>query len=710
MDPTQLSLPGAPEAQDAAPAPAVDVAGYDPAKEVADTHKKFGEWARARRPFEGAWFVSAAFLRGQQKVEYNDALGRLITPALPASRISLSINRILPKVKARLAKFFKNRPRPVVIPASAEHEDVLNARATEQFLTYQWYRTHMEEKYRDARLWATVASKGFLTVRWDEGALGKTRTMSPEGQPVDDVVPIGDIEIEVASPFEIYPADNAIASIGKQPEWMRAKLRQKDEVQQRYPALQKLDRDDDAREAGTSSQRTLDRISTLNKRQNDVTGGNAAAERAGQVLVLEHFIAPCGKYPKGRYKVIVGQEVAKIVDELPFGMADHPDNPYPIVEISDSVTAGQFWNTTLVEQLIDLQREYNFVRGMISENLRLTARPKMVFCKQHNLADGAYTTAPGEILEITWIPGLPMPFPLTPPNIAADAWQLLALINREFDDLTLIYPSSVGKTGDASSGYQTNLLQEAADSVHAPDIRNDELAIQDLSWKIRRLAKLTYTAPRLIAVLGANSAPSVQAFSQNQIDEFAEVRIQAGSMLPDLKSARIQMITTMFKDGLFGNGQEPAVRRKVLNLIEMGGIETVQEDERADSDEAHNEELQMSEGVTVPPATFYQEHPDHLFVHQNELKSSHFKTLKSDVQRMKIAHTITHYDWLNPAMAWGLRQQYGFVGPNDLPVATPPQPPAPPMPVGPDGTPLAASSGPAQPQATPPASPAAPGA
>ena len=42
------------------------------------------------------------------------------------------------------------------------------------------------------------------------------------------------------------------------------------------------------------------------------------------------------------------------------------------------------------------------------------------------------------------------------------------------------------------------------------------------------------------------------------------------------------------------------------------------------------------------------------------------------VQKALVAHTITHFDWVNPALAMGLRQQYQLM---DLPSATPPPPP-----------------------------------
>lgn len=702
-----MDTPFPPELPTATPDPMAlhEAPEIDPKKEVEDTRKKFGRWAQQRKPFESAWFLNAAMLRGQQRVEYSDTLGRLVSQVVPASRIQISINRIRPKIVARLSKFFKNRPRPMVIPASADQQDILNARATEAFLTYQWYKQRLEEKYRDARMWASVAAKGFLWIRWDASAAAKVKVQSdPLQEPKEEVVPqMGDISIEVGSPFEIYPADNTLAHLGQQPEFIRARNRKKADLQAHFPSLKLEDLQEDTAGAASSTQKTLERLSTLNKKQDDRgLGGMPGVEsRKDEVLVLEHFVAPCAKYPQGLYRVVVGEQLAHRGD-LPHDFWQHPDNPYPVVEFADAQNPGQFWNTTYVEQMIDLQREYNLVRSMISENLRMMARPKIVVYTQHQLAEGAWTNAAGEIVELNYIPGLPPPQVVQPANIASDAWQLLSMIQREFDDLTLLPPAAMGATGSATSGYQTNLLQEAVEGAHAPDIRQDEFAIQELAWKMRKLAKLLYSAPRLLAVLGDNMSTEVMAFGQNQIDEFAEVRIQAGSMLPDLKTSRIQMITTMFKDGLFGPAQDPVVRKRVLNLLELGGIESVQALDRADKDEALWEEQQLSQGGAAAPAQMYQNHADHLEIHEAEMKSARFKTLPPEVQMQKRAHWITHLDFMNPPVAQGLRMQYNLQG---LPVATPPMPPPPP-PVGPDGQPLGAPpEGPPQGQAPPPGQP-----
>lgn len=639
---------------------------------AAEVTRDYTAWRERRRPFEGGWFVNGAMLRGQQYAQYDDVQGQVSTPVVPSYRIRLVINRIRPKVKARLAKFFKARPKPVVIAASAERKSILNARATEKVLTYQWYRCHLEEKYKDARLWATIGAKGFWWFRFNGDTPAQVRTTDPTtGRTQDVSAPVGDIEIEVGSPFEVLVADETIPRIGAQPKIIRVRMQAIKDVKRRYPEL-----DVEKLQTGDRLAYFKDRLALLNRREGGAMTGTPTPTNADQVLVIEHFIAPCAEYAKGRYVVMIADTVVKAVPELPFELYDHPDNPYPCVEFADSLTPGQFWGTTLVEQLIDLQREYNFIRSLVSENLRMVGRPKIVVFRQHQLAEGAWTNQAGEIVELNWLPNLPPPMIIQAQNIAGDAWNLLALISREFDDLSQVYPAAEGRTSGTNSGFQVNLLQEATDSVHAPDIREDELAIQEAAWKIRRLMKLGYTEQRLVTILGENASPEIFEFSQDSIDEFAEVRIQAGSMLPDLKAARSQVVMQMYQAGMFGDPTDPVVRRRALDAVDMGGLDVMQQYERLDLDEAENENMTLARGGEIKPAQAFQTHPIHISVHQAEFKTPEFGALDPLVQQAKFAHWITHYDWVNPPLAMALRQQYDVPM---LPLATPPPPPEPPM-------------------------------
>jgi len=93
---------------------------YQPSPEdeavLADVQRKYQRWREDRRPYEAAWFVNAAFYRGQQYVEYNANLARLTVPKAPPHRVRLKINKLQAKIRARISKFLKNRPKPIIVP------------------------------------------------------------------------------------------------------------------------------------------------------------------------------------------------------------------------------------------------------------------------------------------------------------------------------------------------------------------------------------------------------------------------------------------------------------------------------------------------------------------------------------------------------------------------------------------------------------------
>lgn len=700
---------------------------YSPSPEesklIAEINEKASRWRKERQPHEQQWFVNAAFFRGQQYVQWSDKDQRLTVPPAPSHRVRLIVNRIFPKVRARMAKFLKSRATPHVVPAQEDQQAKMNARATEKGLHYQWRRLQLEAKYKDTLLWTKDSAKACWWYYWDANALARVSTKNPlTGRMESTESPIGDVGVEVGSAFELLVADPGIARIGDQPAIMRIKLRDLEEVKARYPqyaAYLKADAGD------TEMFRFERQIASLNNVGYGGTGlselrSNNTRKGSGQptlVMVKEFFERPCGNYPDGRYAVVVGDVMVRgmledgTYEPLPYGFADL-HNPYPCTVFSDVEVAGQFWGPTVTEQLIGLQREYNLTRSKIAEQLRLMAFPKLLAAKQHQIPDGAWTSEAGEFVEYVAIPGIPPPTPWNPPNIANDAWRSLDLIQKEFDDITQVYPAAEGDAGNATSGFQTNLLQEATDSVHAPDVRAHELALEEAAIKIRRLMKLGYDVPRLITTIGQNYTPEIMEFSADNIDEAALIIVETGSQLPDLKGAKIQAILELFNAGILGDVNDPDVKRRALSMLEMGELDSAYDFARRDEDLARIENHNLESMGQIAPPEFFQNHNIHYQVHTDELKNA--KTLGWPEQQrlMLIAHVIYHVDFMNPASALALSQQYGMPPPPHalqlleqqqmmqqaaaMGIMPPPgAPQGPPTQGGPSGPPSPQSAGPA---------------
>ncbi len=684
-------------------------------KRISEIDALYDRLSLDRRVYEQQWFINAAFLRGRQYATWSLTENRLVVPPAPSHRVRLPVNRLLSKQRARLAKFLKERPTPIVIPATSDIEDVIDARATTKAIAYIWRKEQLELKYRDALLWASICGHGYWWLYWDPTREARLKVTDPaSGVSRLESLPLGDVCVEVGSPFEVLVSDPGEPSLGRQAEIIRLKVRHIDDVRGRYPEAGQFVNPDMVAETALQFERQIATLTTAG------TAGfgaidqapRTAEEKPSHVLVKEHFVRPSATYPHGRYTVVANGVLLKTQDELPYGFSQHPTNPFPVVDFVDLPQPGQYWNTTLVEQLIPLQREYNLIRSKISENLRMMVHPKLLAAKQHQIAPGAWTSDSGEMIEYVAIPNIPPPQPWHPPNIAPDAWQALSLLREEFEDISHIYPEAEGRVGSSKSGFQTNLLQEASETIHAPDQLAHRYAMEDAAFKLRQMMKNGYDQPRFLTILGKSAAPEAMEFGRDDIDEYADIVVQTGSILPDLKGARIQSVIELWKSGILGGAQDPEARRQAATMLEMGSIERVFDFAHQDEERARVEGNNFGEMKEVADPLFCDNHEIHYRFHTNQLKSGETDSWSPQALQGLLRHLVLHVRYINPQKAFEIAQEFGLTDvmqelllrgqqaaavqalqqgavPPPGPPGPPPGPPAPPAAPVPAGPPMA---------------------
>jgi hypothetical protein len=648
---------------------------------VAEVNSKYTKWRNDRRPYESTWFVNAALLRGLPSARWNPIANSLDGgDRAPTHRSRDNVNIILPKAKAKLSKFLKNRAIPVVDPASTDHEDILNAKATTKVLEYTWQRLTIEEKQEEALLNCLVTGKSFWWVFWNQNAIAQVREEQLIGKPLVHDVPLGDVDIEVGSAFEMLVADPGIMRLKNQPEVMRIKSRPVKDVEKMF----KLSPGSIAPEISeTELFQYQKQIASLGAKASVGYGHTHSSRGDGQpthVVVKELFTAPCAAYPKGRYVVVAGNKHLNkpqaITDpesgepleeapeagyaELPYGFADTP-SPYPAIEFCDQLSPGQFWPTTMVEQMVAVQRQYSRLRNKLDEHVKLQAHPWIFVPKQAGIHQDAFSSEAGQKIPFNFQPGMPFPrdWVVKPDNISGDVYKMMDIIRNELDVITNIYPASMG-AGGATSGFDTNLLQEAADSVHSPDIRRNELSLQEAAFKIRRLIKLGYDIPRLITIVGRDKSPEVFEFSAEQIDEHANIRIDTGSALPDMKAARLDAIMKLDERQVFGPPGDPKRNRTLLRMLDLGSMQEAVDLLGAAEDHARLENLSFTKGEPVEDPMPWEDHDTEYEIHTNLLQSPEIKSWPPEQRATLVRHVILHVKWKNPQSALQLALVFGM--------------------------------------------------
>lgn len=626
---------------------------------VTEVRNNFQKWRADRRPHEGQWFFNAALIRGFSRTRWNPVLNVLERKA-PSHRSNEPVNIILPKVRAKIAKLLKDRAYPVVTAASTEHEDILNAKGTEKVLSYQWLRCSVEEKYEESLFATMQTGKSFLAVRWNTTAIAQIKT--PGGflqKPSVEDVPLGDVEVELVSAFEILVADAGISRLRDQEKFQRVKVRPVGDVEQMFGLKPGTITGDTKESELFQYQRQIAMLGAKGGVGNTRTSDNPD-EPNTHVAVIEQFSKPCSKYPKGQYVVVAGDQLLHESEELPYDLAT-ATNPYPFVEFFDIFTAGQFWPTTMVEQLAAGQTRFTRYNNQVDEHLKLQTNPRQFIPKQAGIPEGALNSESGNRIPFNWQPNMPPPdqWVQRPPAINGDVWRAMDGVLAQNDMISNLFPAALGGEG-ATSGFDTNLLQEAADSVFAPDIRRNELALRDLAYLIRRLVKLGYDIPRLITIVGRDNQPEVFEFSSDQIDEHANIHIEAGSALPTMKASRIQAILELDKAQMFGQPGDPSRTRKMLRMLDLGSSDQLNELTQRDENHARLENLSFSRNEPVEDPMPWENHDIEYEIHTDLLKSQEIKSWPPEQRSALVRHVILHVKWKNPMNALQLASVFGM--------------------------------------------------
>jgi hypothetical protein len=164
----------------------------------------------------------------------------------------------------------------------------------------------------------------------------------------------------------------------------------------------------------------------------------------------------------------------------------------------------------------------------------------------------------------------------------------------------------------------------------------------------------------LITIIGRDRTPEVFEFSNDQIDEHANITIEEGSALPLLKSARIETILKLDERQVFGQIGDPQRNRRVLRMLELGTQDEENSLLQRDENHARLENLSFIRGEAVEDPMPWEDHDIEYEVHTDLLKSAEIKSWPPEQRRALVRHTILHVKWKNPMNALQLAAVFGM--------------------------------------------------
>ncbi len=613
--------------------------------------ERFDASRSIRRTFEPQWFLNIAFTEGDQWVAYDG--NRIYQVELEPWRAKIVDNRILPAVRTEIAKMTKSRPVWVGVPKDSSEEQIQSARLRERVFEHYWGLLSASHKLRSALQWSRVTGAGFWKVTWDrslgdgvdvykhpDGKIARDTNGAPytparRGDMPDDYaqnleqarISMGDIRLEVRTPFEIFPdplaGDEGLSSaewIGEEAVYSRQYL-----VQVYGEKAREL-KADAKPTPGANPSRLLS------------SGGDG---KSSGVKVREFWSKPTGEFPNGKHIVYAQGQI--LLEE---------DNPYrclPYMMFRGIPAAGRFWPTCVVEQAIPQQTALNKVESQIAENAERIGNPPLIRSSAAADEDTEWHGLPGEeiVFQDLGTPGSVPQF-LQIPELPG---YVQAQIQRIEGSLREIFRQNEISTGAVPAGVTAasaiNLLKEENDTALGPDIEDMELAVQEAGRQVMRLLKAYCDERRIIRLAGDDGAWDVLPFTGQMLGDGTLDEVQAGSGLPQSKAAKQaaigQVLTLMIQ-----NGQAPQPRdlRRILRDYEVGGLDHFFAGLSRDEQQITGEHRRLLSGQQLKVNSFDDDQA-HIAGHQEFMKSDRYANLAATTGGMLIqqafeAHVQAH--------------------------------------------------------------------
>ncbi len=565
--------------------------------------EKIQKGLELRRPFEAKWILQIAFLAGKQYSFFNVSAHLLQQMAQTQGKRRRVDNQLLARWRRLVADLIKNNPKMSVVPNSHEDQDIQGAKLGHKAMENFWRSNGMRKKNKKLAEWIYATGNAFLDDRWNE-KLGPVK-LEKDGE----VEYEGDADCGVWSPFDIVVPGVLLGDddLHAFPWLGKMKWRDLDWIRGNY------------KKRGREVVEEVANAPMLQYGSLFGTAGGHDANTEEGAYVIDFYVKPCVKFPKGKF---VTASNGVILQE-----GDYNFNQYHLEHFKDIDIPGVFWGKATLEDAIPLQVRWNITINNIDEFIRTMGKGKGLTprgAKLSSLPDDThgewieYTPIYGHKPEILTLKGLPNPYIMT-----------LQTIQDSMDNLFSQHEVSRGTNkSDIRSGEMVALLQEQDSHGKIPSHQAYEESLERVMSRILKRIQEGYTTERMIKTVGTEGQFDVVSFKGTDLRNNTDVHVKTQSSLPDSRIARENIILQRMQAGLYGDIQrDPKKLRFVMNQLDDAVVEDFYSDTREDEALARVENKQLMNGAQLL-VNDYDDHGVHFEIHNSDRKKIDYQKIK----------------------------------------------------------------------------------
>lgn len=600
-------------------------------KIVQDVMADYLKRREERRNLEAQWQLNINFVMGNQYSYIASNGGIREDEKRYFWQEKEVFNHIAPIVETRISKICSNTPSMTVIPASSDEADIESAKLSKDILNSVSNRLNLIDIEKTATTWSEICGTVFYKVIWNTET-GKMVATDDFGKAIKE----GDVEVQVVSPFEIFPDNLSCERMEDVKSIIHAKAVDISEIK----SLWGVDVESEKVNAFTLDSN----VGSLGG-----LGYNAHISKVANIelnnhcVLIERYNKPNKSYPNGRLTVVAGGKLL-FDGELPYINDELHNRTFPFIKQISNYLPGSFFGVSVVDRLIPVQRAYNAVRNRKHEFFNRAVMNVLA------VEDGSIDTeeleidglSPGKVLVYRQGSKVPeiMQNPKQTLEFEAEEERLLSEFKTVSGVSDMMTDSYAQYT--SMSGVALQLLAEQDNSRLSTAIDSTKLAVKTVAKYILRLYKQYAVIPRLLKIAGDSGEIQMYYWDQNEIcsDDVVfdatkdnESLAQRRTMLMDL----IKQGLMFDEDGKFSH----SMRKKCLDLLGFGMWEESVDLNSLHIQRAKEENLNAIKTLEVLSVDNHKIHIDeHIaYLLSNEIKNK--KNLKN-IQTNLINHIEEH--------------------------------------------------------------------
>jgi len=573
-------------------------------------------------------YCQLAYYAGKQWIGMARAAKQIVPLPKEPWQVQYTANRIMPIVRTEQAKITRNKMTMGVVPASSEESDIRASKMAEKVAEWLEYELKLQEEDQEAILWALTTRIGFIHPIWDSrkglvvGKKGKEEIH--EGMPA----------VEVLSLFEVC-WDRAAARWKDVRWYVVDRLRTCEAIKATYGI-------DVPPEDNITVSNVYDgKLSVLSG--NDFDMGSSTPKNCARVRECVEMPSP--DYPKGR-TIIISNGIELYTDEdIGFGDEDTTDRILPLFPLVHIRIPGKIVGSSVVEQVMPVQREYNKSRSQIIENKNQMANPKWLVEGEALCNEQEITDEPGQVLH--YVQGTNPPVMSQPTALGADVDKNIERCLEEMMYISGQQEVSHGSTpAGVTSGVAIQYLQEQDDTKLGPTIAQYARFKRDYMSYLLKMVKFKFTEDRTIKLVGKNKRVDALTLKGSDLTSF-DIRFDEMSLTQLTKAGKQQHVMELVTAGVLNPQMD---RDLIIRMLELGITDELYDGLEIDVQQALNENAKWTKGELDTITRDFFNHEVHVAQHNKFRKGDEYTQLPPDAQMLIDMHVQEHMEYIMQAM------------------------------------------------------------